>query len=90
MAAEELNFIQSWSTRRIAERYGITSRRVQQSLQHWVGRAMTLGYLQAIPTEPVLANAPRTTLRPAFAIPETRPFNPIPATVSGGMAAHSA
>ena len=45
----ELYFVRGWSTRRIAARYGVTGRRVQQSLQRWAARALAGGYLQAIP-----------------------------------------
>jgi hypothetical protein len=84
----ELYFIRGWSTKRIAERYGLTSRRIQQSLQHWVVSAMERGYLQAIPPEPVFAAAP-ATLQPAFTIPESRPFMPIPLPAAPGLSAHS-
>src|SRR5579863_10265227 len=73
----ELYFIRGWSTKRIAERYGVTSRRIQQSLQHWVVSAMERGYLQAIPPAPVFAAA-HPALPQAFTIPEARPFMPIP------------
>lgn len=85
----ELYFIRGWSTRRIAERYGVTARRIQQSLQHWVVSAMERGYLQLIPPEPVLTPA-RAILPPPIAVPETLPFMPIPLPVASGLAAHSA
>ena len=50
----ELYFVRGWSTKRIAERYGLTSRRIQQSLQRWADRAVADGYLQEIPPETVL------------------------------------
>jgi hypothetical protein len=84
----ELYFVRGWSTKRIAERYGLTARRIQQSLQHWVISAMERGYLQAIPPEPVFA-AGRAALPPAFAIPESRPFMPIPLPAAPGLSAHS-
>jgi hypothetical protein len=46
-----LYFVQGWSAVRIARRYKVTSRRVQQLLRQWVTRARMLGYLQEIPTE---------------------------------------
>jgi hypothetical protein len=46
-----LYFVQGWSAVRIARRYKVSSRRVQQLLRQWVSRARTLGYLQEIPTE---------------------------------------
>jgi len=85
----ELYFIRGWSTKKLAERYGVTSRRIQQSLQHWVVSAMERGYLQAIPPEPVFAAA-RPVLPPAFTIPENLPFMPIPVPAASGMAAHAA
>ena len=67
----ELYFIRGWSTRRLAERYGVTARRIQQSIQHWVGLALARGYLQTIPPEtPVLpASVPAwmTTVTPEAA-----------------------
>jgi hypothetical protein len=86
----ELYFVRGWSTKRLAERYGVTTRRIAQSLQHWVCRAMELGYLQAIPPEPALATTFRTALPQAYTIPETRPFMPIPASVPSGASVHSA
>ena len=76
----ELYFIRGWSSRRLAERYGVTARRIQQSLQHWAGHAMERGYLQAIPPETVLPMPARhwTTV----SIPrmqESPVFSPIPA-----------
>ncbi len=50
-----LYFVQGWSAVRIARRYKVTSRRVQQLLRQWVSRARTLGYLQEIPTEKACA-----------------------------------
>ena len=84
----ELYFIRGWSTKRIAERYGLTARRIQQSLQHWVVSAMERGYLQTIPPEPVFAAA-RATPTPAFTIPDARPFMPIPLSAASGLAAQS-
>ncbi len=46
-----LYFVQGWSAVRIARRYKVSSRRVQQLLRQWVSRARTLGYLQEIPIE---------------------------------------
>jgi hypothetical protein len=51
----ELYFIRGWSSRRIAERYGVTARRIQQSLQHWAAHAIQRGYLQVIPPAPEAA-----------------------------------
>ena len=47
----ELYFIRGWSSRQLAERYGVTARRIQQSIQHWVDLAVSRGYLQVIPPE---------------------------------------
>jgi hypothetical protein len=86
----ELYFIRGWSAKKIAERYGVTARRIQQSLQHWADKAMERGYLQAIPPETVLA-APRPVPAPAYPIPESTPFMPIPVTtLPSGLAAHAA
>jgi len=46
-----LYFVHGWPVKRIAERYKVTTRRIQQLLRQWVSRARTLGYLQEIPTE---------------------------------------
>ena len=84
----ELYFVRGWSSRQLAERYGVTARRIQQSLQHWVGRAMERGYLQEIPPETVFA------LPPVFArtavdirVAEVPRYVPIPAAATPGYAA---
>ena len=46
-----LYFVHGWPVTRIARRYKVTTRRIQQLLRQWVSRARTLGYLQEIPTE---------------------------------------
>ena len=88
----ELYFIRGWSSRQLAERYGITARRVQQSLQHWASRAMARGYLQAIPPETTLAMPMRPW--PAVSVPaaiavvrDTPHYSPIPASVAPDLAA---
>lgn len=54
----ELYFIRGWSTRQLAERYGVTARRIQQSIQQWTGLAVARGYLQVIPPEaPVMPSS---------------------------------
>jgi hypothetical protein len=50
----ELYFIQGWHSERLGKRYGVTARRIQQSLQRWADRAVADGYLQEIPPETVL------------------------------------
>ena len=54
----ELYFICGWSTRRLAKRYGVTTRRIQQSLQHWAARAVARGYLHEIPAGNVYTMPP--------------------------------
>jgi len=54
----ELYFVRGWSSRRLADRYGVTSRRVQQALQQWVTLASAHGYLQVIPVEAEPAPTP--------------------------------
>jgi hypothetical protein len=91
----ELYFVRGWSSRRLAERYGVTSRRIQQSIQQWAGLAMARGYLQAIPPETALAPA----FVPAWAVatmqvaarPEAVPmavsFPPVPSVAARDFAA---
>src|ERR1700722_8810879 len=50
-----LYFIHGWSAKQLADRYGVTTRRIQQSLQLWADCAVSRGYLQEIPPETVLA-----------------------------------
>jgi len=83
----ELYFIRGWSSRRLAERYGVTSRRIQQSLQHWAGHAIDRGYLQAIPAE--MAQPVPMLAWPTFSVrlsQESPLFSPIP-TVTPDFAA---
>jgi|HubBroStandDraft_5_1064220.scaffolds.fasta_scaffold1593906_1 hypothetical protein len=44
----ELYFIHGWSPVKLAERYGVSSRRVRQSLHNWASRARMRGYLQPV------------------------------------------
>jgi transposase-like protein len=46
-----LYFVQGWSLERLAQRYGVTRRRIGQVIRNWVERAAALGYLQRIPPE---------------------------------------
>ena len=48
-----LYFVHGWSATRLGRRYKVSSRRVHQLLRLWVNRALTLGYLQEIPPEPI-------------------------------------
>ncbi len=81
----ELYFVRGWSTRRLAERYGVTTRRVQQSLLHWVGRAAERGYLQEIPDDS-LHRAP--SIASPHAAPVQMPsFVPIPIAAVAAYAA---
>lgn len=45
----ELYFIRGWSAQQLAERYGVSASRIQQSLRAWVRRAIESGYLREIP-----------------------------------------
>lgn len=54
----ELYFVRNWSSRRLAERYRVTARRVQQSLQRWAECAVARGHLQEIPPETALTSPP--------------------------------
>jgi hypothetical protein len=47
----DLYFIRNWSTKQLAERYKVTPRRIQQSLQNWADCAIACGYLQEIPAD---------------------------------------
>lgn len=94
----ELYFIRGWSARSLAERYGVTTRRVQQSLLHWAGRAAESGYLQEIPAEN-LTNLQPLSVRPAAPVPAPMPmpapeslpqYVPIPAAATPAFAAQSA
>jgi hypothetical protein len=49
----ELYFVHGWSCKQLAGRYSVTPKRIQQSLQAWVSRAITRGYLQEIPQQDV-------------------------------------
>jgi hypothetical protein len=71
-----LYFIRGWSSRKLAERYGVTSRRIQQSLQQWVTLAVARGYLQEIPA----ATLPVIPAIPVWAVPAAGRLNfpPIP------------
>jgi hypothetical protein len=72
----ELYFIRGWSSAKLAERYGVTARRIQQSLQQWVGIALSRGYLQEIPPEaPFLYSPASPPMMAAAAMPR---FSPIP------------
>ena len=83
----ELYFIRGWSSRRLAERYGVTARRIQQSLQHWAGHAVERGYLQVIPPETALPMPVRTWTTASVPLMQESPlFSPIP-TVTPDFAA---
>ena len=45
-----LYFVHGWSSRKIADRYGITGKRVGQLLRQWISRAVLRGYLAPIPS----------------------------------------
>jgi hypothetical protein len=45
-----LYFVQGWSSGKIAERYGITRKRVGQLLRQWTARAISRGYVERIPS----------------------------------------
>jgi hypothetical protein len=45
-----LYFVHGWPSGKIAERYGITPKRVGQLLRQWTLRAITLGYVDRIPS----------------------------------------
>ena len=45
-----LYFIHGWPRSKIAERYGITSKRVGQIVRQWTLSAMSLGYVDWIPS----------------------------------------
>jgi len=47
----DLYFVRGWSSKQLATRYDVSDRRIQQLLQHWVIRAKSVGFLQAIATE---------------------------------------
>jgi hypothetical protein len=90
----ELYFVRGWSTSRLAARYGVTTRRIQQSLQHWAAKAMEGGYLQTIPPyggeeiPPVNGLPAIRSLTGALAAPRAPGFLPIQtdheATASAG------
>ena len=46
-----LYFVRGWSCVRIAQRYGITTRRVGQLARQWSLAAIHLGYVDYIPAE---------------------------------------
>jgi hypothetical protein len=45
-----LYFVHSWPSGRIAERYGMTRKRVGQLLRQWTSRAIVRGYVDQIPS----------------------------------------
>jgi len=46
-----LYFVRGWPSAKIAERYGMTRARVVQLLRQWTARAISRGYIGAIPSE---------------------------------------
>jgi hypothetical protein len=54
-----LYFVQRWSSGKIAERYGVTRKRVAQILRQWTARAMARGYLDRIPSLSECVTEPR-------------------------------
>ena len=50
-----LYFVRGWTCEQLADRYGITPRRVRQLLRGWVEYATAHGYLQEIPAESLMA-----------------------------------
>jgi hypothetical protein len=51
-----LYFVRGWPASRIAERYGLTSKRITQLLRQWVSRATAKGYLGRVPEPDQPAN----------------------------------
>ena len=43
-----LYFVRGWTTRQIAERYGLTRERCGQILSEWRSRAVNMGYIQDV------------------------------------------
>lgn len=86
----ELYFIRGWSTQSLAGRYGITKRRVQQSLLRWAARAMESGYLLEIPTQAMGGQAvapPRTSTPVPAGVPN---YVPLQTPAMPAYAAHPA
>jgi len=81
----ELYFVRGWSSRQLAQRYGVTARRIQQSLQHWTWIAKAHGYLQEIPPETAVF-APAVLARPGAAMPMLPVFSPLPVPVAPSLA----
>jgi DNA-binding transcriptional regulator LsrR (DeoR family) len=46
-----LYFVRGWTLQRIAERYGVTQKRVGQMVRGWADLAMSQGYVARIPSE---------------------------------------
>jgi hypothetical protein len=46
-----LYFVRGWTLERIAERYGVTHKRIGQMVRQWAAQAMRHGYVARIPTE---------------------------------------
>jgi hypothetical protein len=61
----ELYFIHNWTPEKLAIRYRVCPTRIRQSIRNWVRCALTLGYLQPIPSDglPVMASP---VLPPAY------------------------
>jgi hypothetical protein len=65
----ELYFVHNWSCPELGERYGVAMERIRQLLSQWVQRAAVLGYLQEIPAEMALAEAPAARQEMARPLP---------------------
>jgi hypothetical protein len=48
--AAELYLVRGWTCQQIAKRYDVTRARIWQFVRSWLDRALTLGYLQTIPS----------------------------------------
>jgi hypothetical protein len=73
-----LYFVQGWSFERLAQRYGVTCRRIRQAIRSWAENAIKSGYLQQIPPE-VKAGMPSQHAKSqpaAFASTRPIPGNP--------------
>lgn len=90
-----LYFVRGWSTRLIADRYGLTRERCGQIISDWKIRAVALGYLQDVAPEgtDLALLAESAPLKPANAsrmparASEWAPTSAlVPAATSGGFA----
>ena len=74
-----LYFVRGWSTRLIADRYGLTRERCGQIISDWRIRAIALGYIQDVTPE----GTDLTQLAESRGVALVGAWRPIPAALAG-------